>query len=369
MKSQLCTFYKCIKPDVDDDVTKKRMNYYHINTMKPFHFFSNNEIHISQTYILKITNYFLYFAPIIKHSKVILSEIDDIDFNTDYNHSSANSSANSNTNSASKILLTTSYYSNNITSFFQMFYNEDLDRKKNHRLVYIKNVIHSYKYLLNTLQIMNSIQLVHLNIIPNNISFNAHKNPILSNFSNSFHLPQMNEERISNLFKSYSLSINSNAFYTHPLEVYIISYLANTKSNSLSHINIENICNEFVKCSITQLHILLEVSPEENFIQNYKESCIFSLKQYINKPKTYIINELLKGCSTWDNYNLSMIYIMLLYNYKKEHEYVVNSKFINAFLQILIQNINPIATNRCSAEHTSELFDNALQTIDSCEFV
>uniref|UniRef100_A0A6C0EWU4 Protein kinase domain-containing protein n=1 Tax=viral metagenome TaxID=1070528 RepID=A0A6C0EWU4_9ZZZZ len=374
MKSKIpsykSTFYKFIKPD---DAAPATINgvYEYKNVIKPLSFFSINEIYVSK-YIVNIPNYFLYFIPILKSTTITLPTLAQQE-------------------QTQKLLIYTRDLDSD-NNFYQMFNNlgkgsgcnevvgqvvtpEDITLTKGSNNIGksssnskkgIIRIIDSYKYLLHIIHILNTYQIVHLNIIPNNILFNSDNNPILSNFTNSFHFPSLNEERKSNLFKSYipknQNQNQSNIFYTQPLEVYVISFLENQSNNSsLSLSNIELLCSNFTTLSFSSLSIF-----SETYIKEYKEQAVFSLRCYINKPKEYVVNELLKNSSTWDNYSLSMLYLHLLnFHFVGAGENHMNNKFIISFSQILMNNIHAEASYRCSPSQTLELFEEALYSIDA----
>ena len=207
-------------------------------------------------------------------------------------------------------------------------------------------MINNYTYLLNTIQILNNHNLVHLNLIPSNIQLNKNNQPLISNFSHSFHFPSLNEERISNIFSQFippplSQPSSHSILYNQPLEIYVISYLTiHINLTTLSLTNIEQIAEDFT--ALYPPFILTK-------IKQTKEQALLSLRPFINKPKEYIIKELLKKNNTWDKYSLSMIYLLQLQQLEeKEEEKVPENlkKYITNFSQILIQNIQIKAEER-----------------------
>lgn len=370
MKSKIpsykSTFYKFIKPD-DREITEPIMDVcQYKNVIKPLSFFSINEIYVSK-YITNIPNYFLYFIPVLKSTTITLpkqkqEQEQKLEENGDEQSESKFSDYTPERQRRSILVYTRHLDSHH--NFYQMFNNIGKSNSNSKRG--IMRIIDSYKYLLHIMQILNTYQIVHLNIIPNNILFNSDNNPILSNFTNSFHLPTLNEERKSNLFKSYIPKNQqqnqnpSNIFYTQPLEVYVISFLENQENNSsLSLSNIELLCSNFTTLSFSALSIF-----SETYIKEYKELAVFSLRCYINKPKEYVINDLLNNSSTWNNYSLSMLYLHLL-NFHFAGASIKDNQFITSFSQVLMNNIHAKVSYRCSASQTLELFEEVLYSIDA----
>jgi hypothetical protein len=314
-----CIFYKFIRPDKQDKITTT-LTEVTSTIIKPHHFFSINEITISQQHIMKIPNYFLYFNPILTYSYAVKTQMDTGYFEP-------------NNDKKKMILMTT-----------QKFTNSTNSTHSTHSTLF--NMINNYTYLLNTIQILNTHNIVHLNLIPSNIQLNKNSQPIISNFSHSFHFPSLNEERISNLFSQFmpplSQPSSHSILYTQPLEVYAISYLTiHINLTTLSLTNIEQIAEDF-----TALYPPFILTKLKQTKEQYKEQALLSFRPFINKPKEYIIKELLKKCDTWDKYNLSMIYLLQLHELEEASVPENLKKYITNFSQILIQNIQIKAEER-----------------------
>uniref|UniRef100_A0A6C0HW56 Protein kinase domain-containing protein n=1 Tax=viral metagenome TaxID=1070528 RepID=A0A6C0HW56_9ZZZZ len=326
-KQNKCIFYRFIRPE-NPTITTKTTKTKTITTIKPYDFFSINEITISQHHIMKIPNYFLYFNPILTYSYAVKTQMDVGYFEPN--------------NDKKKMILMTTNKSTHST------YSTHSSKST------LFNMINNYTYLLNTIQILNNHNLVHLNLIPSNIQLNKNNQPLISNFSHSFHFPSLNEERISNLFFQFipKPSTNEPIFYNQPLEVYVISYLTNQTTLSLT--NIEHIAEDFT--TLYPVFILTKIKQTK---EQYKEQVILSLRPFINKPKEYIIKELLKKSNTWDNYSLSMIYLLQLQQLEDEEEVPENlKKYITNFSLLLIQNIQIKGEQRNSAGKTLTIMED-----------
>ena len=153
----------------------------------------------------------------------------------------------------------------------------------------------------------------------------------------------MNEERISNIFSQFippplSQPSSHSILYNQPLEIYVISYLTiHINLTTLSLTNIEQIAEDFT--ALYPPFILTK-------IKQTKEQALLSFRPFINKPKEYIIKELLKKCDTWDKYSLSMIYLLQLHELEEASVPENLKKYITNFSQILIQNIQIKAEER-----------------------
>ena len=338
-------FFPFICQDIQDDPKPPKKNAKYI--IKSVNFDSNNEIEISKK-IQTILNYSNYFNPIEKDSYINIEELDE-EVLTQILKKQPNTD---------KIyhLFTLKDVSN--TSFYQYFYN--IHNQKNPKK-YVYNMIEYYKSLLQILQITTGERLVYLNINPTNILINTDNQPVLTNFNSSFYFPITTEERKSNLFSKYD-----PANYFLPLEVQVICFMNKYEYSSLSVLNIETICDNWINFSLGAGS--LSIFSKE-LIERFKEVANFSLQKFINKPKRWITDELLNSYATWDNYSLSMMYLVLLKNVFKEVFNKKKNKFITDFSQILIENIHPVSLKRHSIEHTVELFDDIINNMKQLDIM
>jgi len=314
----------------------------YVNVVRKNDFFTLNEIQISQR-ILQIPGYLHRFNPVLKNSYINLTQVDNDYFENCININSENS--------YSHILLKKKYVDN--TTFLDFFY-----RKIENPREYLLTIINSYKYLLDSIELLNKYSLVNLDIHPSSIIMKD-KLPILVNFEKILHVPTINEERKRNLLSNYQAK---NVFL--PLEAHVIYVLNDKFYESLSFSNIHTICDDCEK-RLSSLNIF-----SKTFIKQYKELCVFSLESFINKPKDFIINELLKKSTTWNNYSLSILYLILLRDIFKDHEDgFLNNRFISHFFQLLTMNIHPFDLKRFDIKKNKLLFDNILSNTNKNEFL
>lgn len=313
----------------------------YMNTLKPADFFSINEIDISHR-ILKIPNYSQHFNPILKNSQVNLAEIDEELFERC-------EEINNNQNHNGNLIVKQLNIEDNPT-FFDIFYSKQREPTKKRLL----NIINTYNHLLKTIKILNTNQLINLDFHPSILVFRDNL-PILSKLTNIFHLPTINQERKSNLFSNYQ---RKNVFL--PPEAHLICYLNETDATSVSIANIEDICEDSVYRAAS-LNCF-----SKPFLEQYKESSRFSLHSFVNKSKDTIINDILKHSITWNNYGISILFLVLLRDiFGKGCE----SPFISNFSQLLKQNIDPEPSNRLSIEKNISLFNDILYNTDKTVFL
>ena len=207
------------------------------------------------------------------------------------------------------------------------------------------NVLESFHYLLKSLIKLNNNNICFFNLSPENIVFNndCGNKPILINFQDSLNLLQIDEQYICNIIKK------SHDYTYKPLEVHILFYLINNNLNTISYTFIEEISEVYVK----NLHILNMFS--QNYKTEFKTLCINSLKKYINKTKSEIIDDILERNSTWDNYSISIIYLHIIGNISRV--FSLKGTFLNNLTVYLMKNINPDSLKRESLEKTLENYE------------
>ena len=105
----------------------------------------------------------------------------------------------------------------------------------------------------------------------------------------------------------------------------------------------------------------------KDFIEQYKENTHFSLQVFVNKPKALIIRDILQISPTWNNYGLSILFIVLLRDIF--HPLPRENKFISQFSQLLTQNIHPIPDKRLKPMQNISLFNDILYNADKQEFL
>lgn len=184
-----------------------------------------------------------------------------------------------------------------------ILFNEHLLQLKTPKS-FIFFVLTSYRYLLDSLIELHDRNICYIDFSPNNIliPYQCREKPILSYFQNSLTFNDLNIQNISNIID------NIDDYTYKPLELYVLFYIVNNNLNTLSISLIEEICNYYVE----KLTILSLFSQE--YRKNFKNTCINTLKLYINKPKNLIIEEIVKYHSSWSNYGLSLLYLNIVGN-------------------------------------------------------
>jgi len=211
---------------------------------------------------------------------------------------------------------------------------------------FIFHVLESYSYLLTSLVTLNDNDICFFNLSSENIVFDndCGDKPMLQNFSTSLQINKLNEKYITAVIKK------ATEYTYKPLEVHVLFYLIENDLNTISYSFIEEITEVFIQ----NLSVLSLFS--QNYKDNYKKTCINSLKQYINKSKNEIICEVLKYYNTWDNYSLSLIYLHIFGNITRV--FSLKDTLLNKLITELSKNIHPDPLKRESLKETSTKYQN-----------
>ena len=95
------------------------------------------------------------------------------------------------------------------------------------------------------------------------------------------------EERNPRLLLLFSDYDPANYFL--PVEIHIICFINNMQNESISMMNLEEVCDDYINYGLKPLNIF-----SSEFIDRYKTSVLFSLKPIINKSKEDIIRLLIQ---------------------------------------------------------------------------
>lgn len=207
----------------------------------------------------------------------------------------------------------------------------------------------SYIYLLNSLEFLNSQNVVHFDLKGDNILYNlTTNNPLIIDFGISIPITHLNKKNFNKYFYTYAPE-----YYTWCLDIHVINYLIYETNLSLTDYDIKDISRKFVDNNKG-----LSLFSSE-FKELYYNDCYNELKQYINISSDIVIKKLLSFHKTWDNYSLSIIYLKLLdYIYNKGFS---NNSILILFSQILLFNISPNPNKRLTLENSRIKFNSIFQ--------
>ena len=337
--SNLKTHFLC-KNDENDEILKRKYRTKIVN----YCFYSINEANISNK-IKKIPYYSNYFSILEDYDFINVTNIDDkiiekvqlLDKSTKY------------------LLFK---YKNHFVSFTEDLLTFDdflFNFKESKKLIF--NVISSFSYLLKSLIYLQEQKVCFFQLSPENIIFDEEfkGKPLIHNFQTSLQISKLNEEYITNIIKK-------TADYSFkPLEVHVLFYLIQNDIRTISYSVIEEIVENF----INNLSILSFFS--QIYRENYKNSCIDSLKKYINKPKNEIITNILEYNDKWDVYSVSVLYLHIFASISKI--FSLKNTFISKFSIELSKCCHPDPSKRITLAELLETHDNLLDLQKDWSFV
>jgi hypothetical protein len=292
------------------------------NKMVNTNFYAVNELTISNQ-IKQIPNYYKYFLIIEEHENINIRRLND------------KTIEKLNTKVDEKYLLYK--YSNKHVIDFNDFLLSFTNPK-----LFILHIFQSFSYVLKGLIQLNTHNICFFNLSPENIKFIhcCREKPLLQHFQLSLNTDgkTLNEEYITNILKKDGLD------FTHkPLEVHLLFYLVQNNMSTISYSFIEEICEIF----ITNMCLFKLFSAK--FRENYKKSCIESLKKYINKPRQFIVADILTHNDKWDIYSLSIIYLHIIGTIIRI--FSLTKTFLNKLTTELLKNIHPEPSKRESLKN------------------
>jgi len=222
--------------------------------------------------------------------------------------------------------------------------------------LFIFHILDSYSFLLNSLLNLEQINVCFFNLSTTNVFFGKNNKPMLRNFSTSLLLDKCCD--IAYFSKMFD-EINN---YTYkPIEIHVIFYLIKNNEDSLSFSAIDSISNNFVK----NMSILSLFSQQ--YRENYYRTSMDCLKKYINKPKSEIIKQILTYSHTWDNYELSILYLHIVENITRT--FSLKGTFINKLTNVLSKNIGPEPSKRETLTKSIEIFDELFDEFSDWDYI
>jgi hypothetical protein len=231
---------------------------------------------------------------------------------------------------------------------------------------YIFQLIHFYKYLLDGLQKLVDINMIHSNVQLDKIIIDELKdNSIyLTDFSHSIEI-QTNKNVICDININTFNLLNFQEFAPDnnihlPVEFHLLSYMTTRRIKSLSQYNIYNIIDMIYKNNT-----ILQTFGCNQYINDAKDYYC----KYINKTIEYIWNDMCIWFYTWDNYSLSIEYLKILiglHNHLKgKNNNCEKNNFLIEFMKLLVINIHPNPSKRKNIQETLQIFNNIIYSFDT----
>ena len=208
---------------------------------------------------------------------------------------------------------------------------------------YIFFVLESYKKILQCVQLLIPLNIVHNHISKENLYMDEQKEFRLIQFQLSMHLTTSNttSNYLQKYFKEYS-----PGYVYWPIEFHILSYLFTNNLESISKANIDKIINDVLNKNsmVQQIEIWYP-----NTISQFREEGIAYWYKYINKPISDIVKDMFTYYCTWDNMSTSVVFLELLKIQMNTNKHNV---FLTKITTLLIQNIHFVPEKRLSVKQS-----------------
>jgi hypothetical protein len=285
-------------------------------------FISINEINISNI-IKKIKNE-AYYYHILDHYELIKIHKDFTVFsdNTDNNNK----------------YISFSYKNTNLTTYDKVLFDfTKISRFMSYNII-------TFSHILSGLISLNENNICFFDLSFENIvvESNNREKPLLRNFDKSIIISKIASKHNNMEYMKYIEQIIQNTHnYTYkPFEIHLLFYIVNNQLSTISYSIIDEICDTFVE----NTHILNMFSKQ--FKDQYKQSCRDFLKQYVNKPLSYIVSVICQYYDKWDVYSISYIYLHIFGSILRC--FSLKQTFFNKIVVELSKNIDPNPSKRDS---------------------
>ena len=336
-----CIYHPAINKDGSEIDNKK-----YVSKIQKNNKYANNEKIIGEL-ITKIDGYINHFAPIIKKELLKTTKIKK-DF---FKECSALKDSGKNN---SLIIMKMEYI--NGDDFIEYLI------KNKGSIDIVKNLISSYTHLLTSIKLLTDAKIIHYDLKGDNILFNKDKEiPIMIDFGLSINMNELINQSISIEKLKKFFYVYGADYYVWPIEVHYLCYILHVNENpSIEDIN--KICDEFVKENVA-----LTLNFSNSFIQSYKKKCVKILEGLNTYDFASRVNKVLSYWYTWDNYALSIIYLLFVY-YLNINGYLKNDLIIH-FSEMLLTNINPDSSERLNVVETKSKFTEFLYNLNMSNVV
>ena len=331
-----CIYHPAINKDGSETDNKK-----YVSKIQKNNKYANNEKTMGEL-ITKIDGYINHFAPIVKKELLKTTKVKK-DF---FKECSALKDSDKND---SLIIMKMEYI--NGDDFIEYLI------KNKGSIDIVKNLISSYTHLLTSIKLLTDAKLIHYDLKGDNILFNKDKEiPIMIDFGLSINMNELINQSISiEKLKKY-FYVYGVDYYVWPIEVHYLCYILHVNENP-SREDINKICDEFVKENVA-----LTLNFSNSFIQSYKKKCVKILEGLNTYDFSSRVNKVLSYWYTWDNYALSIIYLLFVY-YLNINGYLKNDLIIY-FSEMLLTNINPDSSERLNVVETKSKFTEFLYNLN-----
>ena len=278
-------------------------------------FFCKNEINISE--ILKKYDFFYdYFTIIIDYDYAKIADIKNSCFNI-------SNSLNDNSNTNEFIIVKRNIPE--IRLSFLEYFNSDI---LNYNIL-ISNIINSYDKLLNNIFLLNSNNILHININHETIIINKiTQQPVITDIKNTIMFPT----EIS-ILEHFLKKYNEKKYFLTP-EFHLIMYMIQNEKYS-SNIIINNVIIKNISDNIINYNPIFNYFST-NFKNRYRNLVELTLQSYQNISIQKLLE---KSWKTYNLFSISVLYLLVICKVSKVHN--INTNSMKKLIKQLLINIHP----------------------------
>lgn len=309
---------------------------------------SMNEILISNI-VKKIKHYEKYFSPIVKHCVSKLNKIKKFD-NTLKDCETVN--------------VEQQLYNDFLLIYIKYIKSKDIEKY----LISIENpslaiakILHSYKYVLNSIKKLEEKKIIHYDLHGMNILYDFKRNiPIIIDFGLSIIRDKLyiEDKGINFLQLKKSTMHYSPKHYTYPPELHLITYVLTglDKDNQDKFLKkeIDTIAmKQFLDDMIGSNKVFIKyeyyknivTKKNENYIDKYRKEMEDYYNKFIGKTRKEIVEELIVHLKFLDlytariDYSIVLIKILDKYIIQKERQNPLIESILFFILEIMMQNL------------------------------
>lgn len=271
-----------------------------------------NEYFISEK-IRKIKGYTKHFAPIIKVCPVKLTKFNVHEI---LQCSKLSSETKSQIEGPKYVSSKIRYVGKrNIGDYLQSYV------KRTHS---IAEVLDTHVYLLKGIRELNRIGIIHYDLKYDNIMYDdTLKIPIIIDYGLSIYVPELSPVNYKKEFFAFV------AYSYWCIDIVICSYIfqkikyEHSKTTKITKDELDMIYDVFVSSSYgEQTHnnalFVFEILPDSDY-DKFRDTYMTYFRAFVGKSWFELYEHLIKYRNTWDNYSLSMVYLMEIDNLYKIH--------------------------------------------------
>ena len=201
----------------------------------------------------------------------------------------------------------------------------------------VEKLIETQLHILKGIQKLVDLDtpIIHYDLKENNIMYDEKKGkPIIIDFGLSFKVKEINPENYQNFFYVYY-----NNYPPWCIDILLISYIVQEvfKTKTYQDIiqdqditNLKNISEDYIKKN----GVFKEGFTEEELNKMNTDMKDY-IEEYQEKSWKMLIDDLISGYQSWDNYSIAVIYFFILTDIFKHGDIKIESPWIEKYMKIL----------------------------------